>query len=641
MPLKTKLLFAFGGIWFICYVFFPLWWLPITHPSKLLIASLFIIYFIVNLVLINSWIKNGFEQSVQTFPYPLKDTQGSKNTQKNLGINFFLIIILLVNFLCHLYPMFLPIPSMGDQHYHAYAPLAMLEGLNSLWRNHLGFSFSPFVPWTILLILISVIIYLRHNPQSFFFLPKFKWPILLFLILGSYLYVFAILHTGILEPLGRLTQHFHRYPPLGKIIYFIWYSLAGANEFSARLVSLVFLYAAAFYLYQLISLFKPKETAFISSILFIFFPLVFQYSHDVYLDSGGTFFVVITSFYFLRYTLSHYFLDLVLTGFFLGAGFLYHKDLALPILFVIIASSLIFKKVPFKTILLMSWVALIPVAPWMIIQRLFPQRNYTFIPDNFFSLNILTTQLKIAYSALTPIGFIVALSGITYLLISLIRKRDFFTTYILMWLGIYYFLVTGELGYYITRYMLTAYPVWAIGAGICLTGLSKIHQRLTYIGLGLLITYLALTNCVTRLCPLELKFLDLSYYDPTAEQIYLPYDKLIFYVKEHLPVGSKILAPMRCEPSHFYLSLNQMSDTYIWERKNFPALQNQTTENLYEFCRQNNFRYLVIPETTKTWLNDIIKPELAVALKTDDRFRNIKNFTLGKNALILYQIILD
>lgn len=531
--------------------------------------------------------------------------------------------------------MFLPIPSMGDQHYHAYAPLAILDSLNRLWQNHFGFAFAPIMPWFILLILIGIILIFHHKAQTLQFLDKFKWVLVGFLVLCSCLYVVIIFRSGVLEPLGDLTKHFHRYPPLGKILYCAWYSLVGVSEFSVRLVSLIFCYTAAFYLYRLVKLFKDKETALIASVIFVFLPIVFHYSHTVYLESGVTFFVIAASFYFMRYMLQYRFNDLVLTSFLIGTGFLY-KDSVLPVWLAIVMTASISKKVSFKTILCMSWFSLVPIIPWLIIQRLFPQRVYTFVPANFLSLDIIATQFKIAFSALTPVVCIVGLLGLTFLLI---RKRDLFAVYIGVWFSVYYLLVTGEQFYYLARFMLLAYPVWAIGGAVFLGRLGKIHARLTGIAFALLIIYLMVINCIARMSPLEFKFLNIQAYDPTVETIYLPYGKLTSYIKKHIPVGSKILAPMKCEPSHFYLTLNQMTDKYVWERKQWLTFEDQTIKNLYQLCQQNGFKYLVIPETTKKWLNTIIRPELVKMVNEDPRFVPIKRCALGKNALVLYQII--
>lgn len=131
MPLRTRFFVAFGSVWFLCYVFYPTWWLPVPQITKLIVASFFIFYFVINLVLVDLWIKKGGTH----------EFQDRQTKQKVFSIPTHLVIIFSINFLCHLYPMFLPIPFYGDQLYHAYASQVMLGYLNSWWVNYLGFPF--------------------------------------------------------------------------------------------------------------------------------------------------------------------------------------------------------------------------------------------------------------------------------------------------------------------------------------------------------------------------------------------------------------------------------------------------------------------------------------------------------------------
>ena len=213
--------------------------------------------------------------------------------------------------------------------------------------------------------------------------------------------------------------------------------------------------------------------------------------------------------------------------------------------------------------------------------------------------------------------------------------------YLISWFAIYYLAITCfSIWYTSTRYMLPAYPVFAVVSAVGLTELEKLYRHLPKMLLWLLIVYMGITNCVLRFEPFQWKFLNVQSYDSTIDAVYLPYDKLTEYVKQNIPKGSKVLAPMICEPSHFYLELNNVFDNYTWYRKAWISKEHQDMDNLYQFCQDQNFRYLVVADAPLPDWTKLIKDEIGITLKKqlDPRFSLIKSWKIAGNTLSLYQV---
>ena len=625
---------VFMGSWFLFYILFPAWYLPISNQGRFLIFTLFLICFSFNGWLLKKWVSPRWDGEV----FSLKWGKFRDFFKQNRGLLF----LLAFSALLRLYPMTLPITSLGDEHYHSYVSVPLI---NFLERN-LPFPL-PLFTWALLLAAILTCMLGKRKVEAGREGRKLvkrgnKFMVAIGLSLG-YLYFYGLIRSGLLEQLGP-TEHLFRFPPLGKGISFIFYSLFGVSEFTARLPQLLFSLLAGIYIYRLVKLFRSPATALLAASILLFLPIFFHFGSSAYLASGVIFFVISSSFYFLRYLQRDRFSDLILSSYLLSLGFLY-KRVLLIMLFVFLAYLLIYEMKGWKNkagqklklYAQVGWLTLVPIIPWLIIGYRYVERNWHPLFSHLTSWSTATAVLRQIPQAASYPFFILFLVGLAY---SLWRKRDRLTIFLLIWISLYYLFITLDTHYFDIRLNLPLYPALVIiVAQLMGEPLSQLKNRKVFSSLCFLFAgYLAIASTLVNFSPLRPEYTVLT----NIKVGYLPYDQVFLYVKEHLPRGSRILATTGTEPSHFYLSLLGIQDEFVWYRENWVgSREEQTLDNLYDFCRENNFSYVVFPRGH--WAEPWVRTELIekLAREEDVRFRLIKTFRLGQNEIIMCRVMVQ
>jgi hypothetical protein len=120
---------------------------------------------------------------------------------------------------------------------------------------------------------------------------------------------------------------------------------------------------------------------------------------------------------------------------------------------------------------------------------------------------------------------------------------------------------------------------------------------------------------------------------------FFPYDKLFEFVKEEELYNCRIYAPMKCEPSHFYMGKYGLPDTEFLFRKKWDRGRYEKFE---EFLVGGKFCYLVIPQgprvegvieeyIDRTLLSELLNDRAAYA-------KLHKTFQYGESTLWLFKI---
>ena len=565
---------------------------------------------------------NGF------FLFQWTGIQRTENRNRfELNTNF--TILLIIALISQIYPMTLPIETLGDEHYHSYASLPIL----SVISDKVGIPF-PLLGWIALVVTVGLV-WLIHVLLGRIKKNRGGIGILMILVV-SLIYLFALGRMNIIAGLGMSFKHLIRFPPLGKTVNFIFYALFGVNEFTARLPSLVFYLLTSVYIYRLLFLFREKEAALLGSACFLFLPIFFFYGHMAYLTAGIIFFVVTSIFYFLRYDKENRKEDFILAIFLSSVGFLYERVLLVLFLtfFVyLLLKVVVGKKLPDKISFYLKsfWIGMVPIIPWLFLSYKFGERNYSILVSNWTSWESSFFVFRQMPHAMTYSIFFLFIGGIAY---SLWEKRDALTYFSILWFIVFYIFINSDW----CRSIRLALPLYFSAIILAVRLLSRISMKKKAIYLSVLFvlsSYLIVGSLFWNFRPLEKEY-TLSTNMKTG---YVPYPQMMQYIKQHISKGSRIYAPMGCEPSHFYLYLYDMQDEYTWDRKIWIEDKGkQTLNNLYEFSIENNLDYLVFPRHhwSSQWINESLVKTLFEV--TDGKFVLIKIFRYGDNEIGLWNI---
>jgi len=615
--MRRAYLWLFLLFWLYCYVLYPAWYVPETAPVRLLIFAAILTFLLANAYLLHRWLNKAQEP---LFPQIDKSVVLAK-IKENLPLVYLLCLYVILQ----IYPLSLPLKTLGDEHYHVYVSIPIIRLLSRYSPLPL-----PFLTWVVVIFALAVWQFWKKKKLNL------KEPLLLSLIvIVALIYAVILVRSGLMERINP-EEHLFRFPPLGKTVHLISYLLFGVSVFTARLPQLVFYVLAAVYVYRIGLLYRNKLTAFNAAALFLFTPAIFHFGHIGFLSGGVLFLCAASFFYFARYLKEEHLRDLLLAVFFSGVGFLYKRVLLaiLIILFTyLILRDLVRRKnlgQNLKSHLALGWLASVSAIPWLLIGNMYSPRNYTFRTSNWLGFENITYTLRLIPEGGTYLMYLLFAVGIFY---AVRKRRDELTYFSFLYFLMYYVFVNSERW----RVMRLALPIWLpvfILTAQFLAGGNR-GKKLKWLISLLFAGYLIVASTFLNIPPLEGRFTLAK----DIQKDYAPYEQLFVYVKENLPPGSRIYAPAGCEPSHFYLYHYQLEGKYTWERKFWiKDKPEQSRDNLYEFCKKEDFSYLVFAEKewVEQWINKKVVEELYAG--QDPRFKVKKAFTFGNNQIILWEV---
>lgn len=610
---QYKFLFALS--WILFYIIFPAWALPVSVSARAFVFSGLLVYFILSAYLMDRWINTlAIEQPVITI---------NINWGKHFKSNSWLIIVCSIAAILHIYPLSYPILIMGDETIHLQGGLLVYDYIDVSWHK----KFQVILWAGFALALIIRLVNNRLNKSFFSFIRRsLVKNISIFLFFSFLVYYFFLL-----KDINYILA-FIRYPPVSKLIYFLAYSAFGINHILPRTIQLIFYLLCAVYLYRTINLFHTKETALLGASIYLFLPVSFLYAHLGELESGVICLIVINSFYFMRYMKDGDNRDLLLSAYLIGVGFLY-KDpvfLVFPVCFVFLIFYQI-KNRTFRSLLPLKILLLAPITviPWMIIEKLFSWRNYTFQTSNFTSLNgkFFTYPLLLSANLSEPVFITLVLSAI-YICIF---RRNMLTVFFGLLFIVYYFFIVSDIAYLSPRFSMAFYPTIVVFLSLFI---SRIIQAIKW-NYAFAVSFIVLTMYLITICtasPLNDRFLTIE----NMKLKYFPSEEAMKWTKENVKTGEKILT-IRVMSFEFYRVKYEIDKNRIiglwYEIENI-----STPEKLRAFYKKNKVSYIMFPYRQEHLYIQNFPIMQYLKDNRNGEFTEVKKFTLDDNFIYIYKV---
>lgn len=578
-------------LWIFALIIYPLWLPFSTTEIRLAVFLLLIILVILSSKLVLKWIKNRKEDERK---FNIKD-------------KFMRIFILasFIFFILEIPLMAMDLPPLSDESFHIARGLWLVEPLISAFSNA-GIDFFMAFRILFMLAVFSLFMFKDRITEILTRKIKRKKAIILFLSAAAYFLIINFLavkfHTikyGTPE-IGHLNWMVY-YGPISNIIYSASFSLFGFLELGMRIIQPIFMILAAFYLYRTVNLFSNKKTSLITSILFLFSPIIMYFGGLSYLESGLLFFITASSFYFLRSRMENNFLDIAKCFFLVSAGYLYKQ----PILFMlavmaayIIIEEIIFERFSIKKLfkknidyLKGALFSLVIIGPWIIINQIFDTRHIGDLSvfSNWLSINKILIYYNLIPRQTNIFLWIFFTFGLVYALISIFknRKESRFYLYLASWFFIWYAI---HVSYLIIEYRPIRITLPLIPAVIALSVVPvfsllnrKIKQKKIVTWIFIILIVFTIFNTVS-----------LAYTE--KERRYVPIDDMFRYIKYNIDEKETILATTAPNPYFFYIEKYKIKNKFVDEI--WTPYKDQNEDNLYYYMKSNNIEYamFIIPK---------------------------------------------
>lgn len=551
------------------FLLYPTWALPVSVYGRFLIYAGLIVYFAISGFVASKWLKNV---SVDK-PFIIKPQNLSVKIKEHKE----LLVICSIAVILHLFRINMPILNLGDEALHIQGGLWVYDYLGRDWHRVLQFIFWIIVGLTFLGINKNIrgtylqifnTIYQKIYTKGFL-IVLFLFGILYFLLLKDITYNLSLV----------------RYAPVSRLLYLMGFLIGGITHIAPRIIQLTFYILTTIYLYRTINLFYDRKTALLAVPFYLFSPIVFHYAHLGQLTSGVTFFIVLISYHFLRYLKDRHRRDLILTSFFIGFGYLYKEDILL--MFFICGSYLILyrlreKNVEIKNELKVLLISLVPVIPWMIIQRFMNWRQYKIYWDHLTSNTIfIYLQLFQIQSWMLFLLFIISIIFI------LIKKRNNLTIYFgFLFIAFYlFYTVDYTAPYKQHRFSVAFYPTIAIFLSqFIIYTIEKIKWKHSFKVIYFIFTIYLIVLSTNP---------DLGRYVFSDKTLEFPADRAMEWVKDNVKGGEKIMI-LKIMPTMFYcdkFDIDKSKVVFFW----YELEGVSTYEGLKEYSIKNKIKYIMFP----------------------------------------------
>jgi len=577
--LSTQYTLLFFLSWIVCYLIYPAWALPVSVTARGLIFFGLLFYFFISAHLISRWTK--------AYPVTKPIIDNNINWVITIKSNLFFIIVCCVAVLLHVYPISYPILIMGDEALHLQDGLWIYEYIGISWHKYFQIAFWLGI-CTLLLtrfrkesdgLLNKVIAKFRYNPSNKS--SKLFLALSIIVLLSCYFIV-----TRNIPYYSSLI----RYTPVSKFLYHITYSAFGITPAGPRIVELAFAILSSIYLYRAIGLFSDKASSLIGATIYLFLPVVFIYAQLGELACGTVFFITLISFYFIRFTKNGDSRDILLTSYFIGIGFLYKEQVFLMFFICFAFLALLKIKKPetyltshFSALLL----SLVPIMPWMIINKFYSWRSYKIIWSNFkpFEGKVYTFFLNFPMDVSWVI-FSLFLFSIVFILVA--KKNTLTLFYGFLFIAYYFFLVL-DIGNYSPRLYLALYPTIAVFLSQFLYSIID-KSRWKY---SFRIIYLVLSVYLISICTVPSLNAQFTSAPEFKKLKYFPTEEAMQWVKENVKDGETVLT-VRIMSAAFYSDKYEIDKNKIYNLW-YETVEISTPEKLLSFYKNNKISYIMFP----------------------------------------------
>jgi hypothetical protein len=431
-----------------------------------------------------------------------------------------------------------------------------------------------------------------------------------------------------------------RYPPVAKILYAFTISLFGINEFPVRVPQLLFTVFSSILLFKISEEnLDSKRAGIISACFYAFCPLIFHFSAFAELGCGTVFFSILIIYLYLNYVRTNNTGFLLLSFYFISMGFLYKRVIVLML--VVLAISIFYlkkNKVKFSYFLKLSYFSLVPVIPYLIIGKVYPNNPFKLVLSNWVKPYVPFGYLVLLTQELSYILSILAAISIAYLFIKKVFIKPAIFVFLVCFI-IYYSFYTSikDIGtslypYGVDRYSMILFPFISISIGVFvnrIAGLFKWQHSFKFIASVLIVCLISISTFWQA--PPLLNYLVMT---KAIKSLYFPSDKAMKWVRENLKDDEKILT-LSVTPALFYrdkYGIDRDKIVYYGANLDFPEIA--TPEALKAFCRNNNISYIMFPS------GSIMKKGILKYLNFnhDKELIEVAKFPLYKNYIYIYKI---
>ena len=605
--------------WMILYLIFPAWALPVSVSVRALVFSGLILYFCISAWLLNRW----FNECKVVKPVCAQVT----DWRKLIKNNSWLVIVCSLSTLLHINPIFNPVLLIGDEALHLQSGLWMYEYIDSNWHGYFQILFWALIGWIVIIKKMNLKVNSFSVKRRAIFCgitsdDSVKYFAVFLLISFLFIYFYLLRNLAYYPMLIR-------YPPVSKFLYFIAYSAFGINHIFPRILQLIFYLLCTVYLYRTICLFYDKETALLGASMYLFLPVTFCYAHLGEIESGVIFIIAAISFYFLRFIKERDNRDLLLTVYLTGTGYLYKDPVFL--VFPVCLALLIYKSLKKHNLYPLMYIKILllaplSVVPWMIIQKLFSWRHYTFQMSNLTSIDSkIVTYFSLMAWNLSTIVFVLFVLSIMY---ACFIRRNILTVYFGFLFIIYYFFIVSDVGALSPRFSMVFYPTIVVFLSIFISDIMKnIPWRHAFKLCFIVLTvYLIIISSNKHFLSL-LESKKLQYY-PSATAMK--------WVKENVKDGEKILS-MRIMSADFYrvkFRIDKSKIIALW----YELGKVSTPEKLKAFYENNSITYIMFPYGPKYPYSQNSHILYYLKENQDKEFVEIAKFNMNDNVIYIYKL---
>jgi len=392
------------------------------------------------------------------------------------------------------------------------------------------------------------------------------------------------------------------YPPLGTFLYMVVHLLFGIKYpyLGPSLIQLSFYIAGSVFLYRTIHLFCEKETALLGSSIYLFLPIVFTYAGLGHLASGVVFFIIIISYFCLKFTRDGRSRDLILATYFISIGYLYKHDIL--VMFFICSAYLVFNKLRQNNFRLISSLKILSLSFLSIIPWYFIGAGAASKTDlsHVTALDSSSSYLLMLMSQMSLPVFILFLLSIIYVFSTDRKPLPLFFGLIFI---SYYFLYTMVQQQSVHRYSMALYPAISVFLALFIYDISqKVRWRHAFkIVSTVMIIYLAVLCIIPRS---STKLITFKYTDFEIQSF--PADEAVEWLLNNTGKDEKVLkvffggdaTPLRrakAVPDDKFVNLGLIKNLENVNQMFASGDLGSFRQYLKELCKKEKVSYIIFP----------------------------------------------
>lgn len=647
----------------IFYIIYPLWLVPGTFFLSFLSLLSFISIALVLFGIIFKVIPDyEIRISKTSFLKPFYNIKDNKFLFLFLGIAFGYIIILIPS----LTTVF---TARGDEGWHV-GKIVYLANIYSLSRS------IPFlVVWIISVLLISCILFfillfshlglaqIKHHYKD-----HQKWYILGTICLGTLTLIGSLILVSYLYQYTETANIYHReklirFGPIHPLTSLMIFLLLPWNDFALKLHSLIMLIFSAFVIRQIfLELCSEKNIqnqifAILTTVLFLFFPIVITYASLVYLTTGVVFFFTITTFTLVKYLKTSNRTYLFLIFILIGIGFLWktvHLFCAIGVGLTLILHLLFQKRYYWRKTIINylhgGVISSIFIVPWLLLSmnpELYVSQDVVrFDLSLLFTKNIFDYFLR-ANIEMGPIGILCYFALALFFFWSILEKKIERIAIFILFLTWYLpFNLDVGWGHYVDRFMVPSLSLLALSLFLLLETLIKTCKNLYH---SRLFSRISLTKpqfwlkfatgalLISTLGFTSILAVDLQEGTPN-KFIYLPIDELALYIANNMNSSDVVyLGFGGVTPVYFYIEkyyVQSLAISTMWA-----PIEEQNLTNFLNFLDSMQINFFVFP----FWGNEGYYSSILVNELIQNPFTNeyqlVKQINEGELAIYIWKVL--